>query len=415
MASRTYYASQALGLYPKGFLPTSADWSSGTSYNAGYGAAPLSELQGVQSVGFSSSVEFEQVFELGHLQIFENIEGSPTCEMTIERVLGLGNWTLFQLFTGSSASTASGDETRNYGVNMSNFASDRGCSARLSVHGDGSVMTNQLTAGAAANAIYGFQIDGFTSNYSLSAQTDGAVTESLGIAGVNLTHIPSGSANVDRQVRPAISQPYGTFRRQDCTFSFQELLDGDLNAVKGRKSYKRVQSASINIDVGREDLLEMGRKGPYIRYASFPVEVTCDVEYNVDRGINTGTLGGRFQDGVNNASQQMSAIDSDSNCELNPSEGYVVSIHGGRRYAPAGCDDVNDANPGDGVPAEHGGTMYNFMAAISGAKLQSQSYSGGDTGGGVVTISESYTAFNAARVIGGYTGYIDANGSPSYS
>ena len=88
--------------------------------------------------------------------------------------------------------------------------------------------------------IYGFQIDGFTSNYSISAQTDGAVTESLGIAGVNLTHIPSGSANQARQVRIGTSSPKGTFRRQDCAFSFQELLGGVLNTTKGKKTYNRV-------------------------------------------------------------------------------------------------------------------------------------------------------------------------------
>ncbi len=415
MASRTYYASQAVGLYPKGFLGISQDWSDFGAYSAGYGSANMETLSGVQSVGFSSSVEFEQVFELGHLQIFENIEGSPTCEMTIERILGLGVTSLFQKFIGSTETSPTTAETRNYGVNMSNFASDRGCSARLSVHGDGNVMTSTSTLGG--NMIYGFQIDGFTSNYSISAQTDGAVTESLGIAGVNLTHIPSGAANFDKQVTLTTSSPKGTFRRQDCSFSFQELKNGALNvdAGKGVKYYNRVQSASINIDVGREDLLEMGRKGPYIRYASFPVEVTCDVEYNVDRGVNTDpAVGGRFQDGVSNAKQQMTTIDSDSNCQLNPTEGYVVSVYGNRRHAPTGCDDVNDVTPGDGKPNEYGGTMYYFMAAISGAKLQSQSWSGGDTGGGVVTISESYTAFNAARIVAGHKNNMGTNGLPTY-
>ena len=380
MASRTYYASQALGLYPNGFLPTTQDFVDQQDYNAGYGNAKMEILSGVQSVGFSSSVEFEQVFELGHLQIFENIEGSPSCEMTIERILGLGTSSLFEMFCTS--------ETRNYGINMSNFASDRGCSARLSVQADGSVMTNTATL-TTGDKLYGFQIDGFTSNYSISAQTDGAVTESLGIAGVNLSLIPSGTSGKSRQVKPATSTPLGTFRRQDCNFQFTSLANGEMSG--GTTSYARVQSASINIDVGREDLLEMGRKGPYIRYASFPVEVTCDVEYNVDRGVDT-INGGRFQQG-----QQMASIDSDSNCDLNPSEGYVVEIKGSRKYSATG--DLGCTNG-----SESGGTQYNFLAAISGAKLQSQSWSGGDTGGGVVTISESYTSFNAARVIAGYAG-----------
>jgi hypothetical protein len=385
MASRTYYASQAVGLYPKGFLPTTTAF--GGTYNAGYGSEYMYILSGVQSVGFSSSVEFEQVFELGHLQIFENIEGSPTCEMTIERILGLGVTSLYERFCTS--------ETRDYGINMSNFASDRGCSARLSVQADGAVMTNTGSAGntTTANKLYGFQLDGFTSNYSISAQTDGAVTESLGIAGVNLTLIPSGATDKTLHVRPTTSNPYGTFRRQDCSFQFTKIINSTMSGTTTQ--YSRVQSASINIDVGREDLLELGRKGPYIRYASFPVEVTCDVEYNVDRGIDVASdPEPRFQ----NTTQQMVEIDSDSNCQLNPTEGYLVEVKGSRRHstsASLGCSDSG---------YETGGTQYNFLAAISGAKLQSQSWSGGDTGGGVVTISESYTAFNAARVIAGYTG-----------
>jgi len=388
MASRTYYASQALGIYTGGFLPSGVAWD-GAVYNAGHGNYSKVTLNGVQSVGFSSSVEFEQIFELGHLQIFENIEGSPTCEMTIERALPVNSNSMFEMF-----GTPAGD-FKNYSVNLGNFASDKGMTARLSVQSDGDVMTNTSTNNSTSNFLYGFQINGFTSNYSISAQTDGAVTESLGIAGVDLIVMPSGSSTKDQMVKRGTADAVGVFRRQDLDINKQYLAGGAL--VAPVHYYGRVQSASISVDVGREDLLEMGRKGPYIRYASFPVEVTMDVEYNVDTGKDS-IKGGNFQDGLSTENghgyQKMSPINSDSNCAI--SSESVISINGSRRIgtssAPLTCNATG---------AEEGGVLYAMFAAVSGAKMQSQSWSGGDTGGGVVTISESYTSFNALRVHSG--------------
>ena len=390
MASRTYYASQAIGIYTGGFLPSGTTWD-GSTYNAGHGAYYKNTLDGVQSVGFSSSVEFEQIFELGHLQIFENIEGSPTCEMTIERALPVNSSSMFEMFG------TPGGNYKNYSVNLGNFASDKGMTARLTVQSDGDVMTNTSTSSTlTSNFLYGFQINGFTSSYSISAQTDGAVTESLGIAGVDLIVMPSGSSNKTRMVRRGTANPKGVFRRQDLGINKQDLAGGALTGTVF--SYGRVQSASISVDVGREDLLEMGRKGPYIRYASFPVEVTMDVEYNVDTGKDS-VNGGNFQDGTSNSPghgyQKMSSINSDSNCAVSTES--VISINGSRRIGTAAAPLTCNHSTGN----EGGGVKYCMFAAISGAKMQSQSWSGGDTGGGVVTISESYTSFNALRVHSG--------------
>jgi hypothetical protein len=263
--------------------------------------------------------------------------------------------------------------------------------------------TQTSTADGKDNFLYGFQINGFTSSYSISAQTDGAVTESLGIAGIDLIVIPSGAASKDAMVRPGPSVGLGVFRRQDCSITKTNLVNGALGTTVSK--YNRLQSASINVDIGREDLLEMGRKGPYIRYASFPVEVTCDLEYNIDTGKD-GVNGGNFQDGKGSedghGEQGMLGIDSDSNCGV--SDSSVIAINGSRRVQTGPSDFLTCTN---GV--EGGGVLHAMFAAVSGAKLQSQSWSGGDTGGGVVTVSESYTSFNALRVHSGMSASITAN------
>jgi len=42
---------------------------------------------GVQSVGITTTFNLEQVFELGQLAIYENIEGTPDIEVTLSKVL----------------------------------------------------------------------------------------------------------------------------------------------------------------------------------------------------------------------------------------------------------------------------------------------------------------------------------------
>ena len=50
------------------------------------------------------------------------------------------------------------------------------------------------------------------------------------------------------------------------------FTDGD------NKPTAHVQNISISTDFSREDILELGRKGPYYRAPNFPIEVTCDIE-----------------------------------------------------------------------------------------------------------------------------------------
>jgi len=44
-------------------------------------------VHGLQSVGITTNFNLEQAFELGQIQIYENIEGLPDVEVTLEKVL----------------------------------------------------------------------------------------------------------------------------------------------------------------------------------------------------------------------------------------------------------------------------------------------------------------------------------------
>jgi hypothetical protein len=45
-----------------------------------------------------------------------------------------------------------------------------------------------------------------------------------------------------------------------------------------------VQSIRVTVNLGRDELHELGRKGPYWRYVNFPVEVRTDIEIMATRG-----------------------------------------------------------------------------------------------------------------------------------
>ena len=68
--NRIFYACQAVGFK-----------------NMGHAAAQYEIAKGVQSVGITTNFNLEQAFELGQIQIYENIEGTPDVEVTMEKVI----------------------------------------------------------------------------------------------------------------------------------------------------------------------------------------------------------------------------------------------------------------------------------------------------------------------------------------
>ena len=112
-----------------------------------------------------------------------------------------------------------------------------------------------------------------------------------------------------------------------------------------------IQSISVSTDFGQEQIQELGRFGPYHRYASFPIEVSCDFEVIATKGDLISVSG----DAPNLSNQAIVVQDT---------AGTLI--------------DLGNKN-----------------------KLSSVSYSGGDTGGGNANITYSYSNFNTLTVDGG--------------
>ena len=72
----------------------------------------------------------------------------------------------------------------------------------------------------------------------------------------------------------------GVVRRNDVDLSASTLpniVKEQAGDKSGDNNY-HIQSISVSTDMSQENILELGRFGPYHRFASFPIEVTCEFE-----------------------------------------------------------------------------------------------------------------------------------------
>lgn len=200
---------------------------------------------GFQSVGVNGTVDFEQIFELGRLDIYQNLEGVPSVEITLERLLTKSEQSIWEAVCGNSVTDAANARPN---LNMV-VADDATFSAKAFVQCTGL----------------------YVSNYTVNFQIDGPMTESITLVGNDLSWnegtgvtIQNGSTGnsyiTDADAAGAI------IRRQDVTGS----SPGGIS---------RLQSVSMSVDFSREDLFELGKKSPYYRAAGFPVETSAEFEY----------------------------------------------------------------------------------------------------------------------------------------
>lgn len=329
---RIFYACQAVAIAPQGTTTITASHI----------------VRGVQSVGMSSTFTLDQVFELGQIEIYENIEEVADIEVTLEKVID-GERLIFDLATNGACKTDL--------VAASKVRSD----VHVAIYDDGQ---SQAT-GTPRNVCYnsGMYVSSVSYNYS----TDGSATESVTLVGndrfwnnVDANVISSTPTAIYGSVATAFgsdSPVSGVVRRADVDivnsvipFEAAQQRDSD-DATTGSSDGMRIQSIAISADFGQENIQELGRFGPYTRYATFPLEVSCDIE-------------------------------------VIARQGDLVSVSGN-------AENLSDRNI---LIQDSAGTVLNLG---SKNKLASVSYTGGDTGGGNATVSYSYTNFNSLTVNGG--------------
>jgi hypothetical protein len=341
--NRVFYGSQVAQLKPA---------TTGNEYGSWY--QPL----GVQSVGFTSTFNTEQTFQLGAIDIYAIAENVPDVEATISKALD-GTCPLYLMCMGGQAGVAGANlsaftdtEMRNKGLGA---LANNTVSFRLGIYND----TASNVAGETNDWVLSSNM--YLSSLSYTFPVDGNATEEITLVGNNKRWAHNN--NYSAMVAVAPTGEYATAkklaRRQyiDIKNSTMPTGSGGLPTGLASNIDLHLQNVSINADLGREQINELGAFAPYHRYATFPVEVTSEFEM-------IGTEG-----------DYISAND------------FLFSSGCGVRYT-----NINNFPILLKVCGSGNGTLDIFLG--SGNQLTSVNYSGGDTGGGNVSITYSFRNYN---------------------
>lgn len=281
-------------------------------------------VQGAQSVSVNTNFDLEQVFQLGRLAIYENLQNDPDVEVTINKVLD-GNGLIWDLAatTGSSIIENANDTT----------------TIVLAVGDD----AQAALVSAAAITMTGMYVNSV--NYTLPV--DGIFTEEVSFIGSHKSLTGSVTA-------PAAVTAPAVRRRQNLSSS--STLPSEVNG-------KNISNITISADFGREKLYKLGQFSPFHRFVNFPLEVTVTFDV-IAKSTDSGV------------------------------DGVAASLVTGNCAGPSYTEQPIDIYICD----HNGNTDYQFDLG-SKCVLSSVAYSGGDTGGGNVTITYTYTTYNDLDII----------------
>ena len=269
--NRVFYACEAVGIAPDFGGPDAAV-----------------EIRGLQSVGINTTFNLTQVFEIGMLGLYQNIEGVADVEVTLEKVID-GHPLIYLLATGGGSG----------GTLISRSAVK--CLVYMGIYpdtsdtalGNSSVTGGTCTVSGAfvSQVSYKIGIDGnatesvtLVANEKAWSSTAYSVGGSFAAGGLTATGVPLAASGVAQRQHLVMGSSASFFPN-----SIQGI-SSKANAITATGNAVAFQSASVSCAMGREQILELGRKTPYFRFVKFPVEVTTDFEVIAKTGdsVNVG-------------------------------------------------------------------------------------------------------------------------------
>jgi hypothetical protein len=331
--NRIYWACQGVGIAPEN-------------------SVAFLGVHGVQSVGITTTFNLEQVFEIGQLAIYENIENIPDIEVTMEKVLD-GHPLIYHLATqGAPSTTLAG-------------RSNAKCNVALNIYND----TFEAASGTPVTEVVMSGM--YVSSVSYSIPVEGNCTESVTLVGNDKVWRKNNFLLLGDSILsnlPTLDEPFGIAvsggvqRRENVIFDtdsangytklpseIEGISSSGTNDAIGGVYQAHIQNLSVNVDLGREALYELGTRAPYFRYVNFPVEVTTEIEITSSEGDQISAT----EDGV--------------------------------------LGDGNNLSDHDIIIVLQDSTKINLGGKN---KLANVTYGGGDAGGGNATVTYTYTTFN---------------------
>lgn len=318
--NRIFYACQSVQLRgPSGTTVTNPSYDT---------------IMGLQSVGMNTNFNLEPIYQLGQLDLYDNYEEIPEVEITLNKVLD-SSATIYSMAMGTGS--------------LVTLANNR-CGVRLLLYPD----TN--TSATGVPVAYVTCEPSYVSSVSYTFPTEGNATEEITIVS-NDKEWAASVVSTGTQPEHTVPGGLGIVRRglvskANCVFPTGSAGDMSVQSVSGgMPAGVTISSIKVSMNLGREQIRELGSRTPIVRYVKFPVEVTCEIE----TVANTGDMVG---------------VNGSSNTSCNNPKALT-----NKAIKIALCD----------------GTTIDLG---SKCKLTSVNYAGGDTGGGNATITYSYQTFN---------------------
>jgi len=325
---RTFYACQAVAVAP--LIPT----SSGT-FNGNVPSGEYKYIHGVQSVGLNSSFDFENIFELGQLEIYDAVLNIPQIEITIEKVLD-GYRTVFgYVASGQPLATAS-KHRANVKFGIYGDEQNAGYPTTGVMAGSGNLLGTITCTGMYIN------------NVTYTFPVDGNCTESVTLVGNHKLWTSGGTSGI---VIPASITNGSGIPDDEPQFDTGRLIRRQDVVYTGPGSEK-AQSVTCTLSLNREDVFEFGRRIPYAKIATYPIEATTEVQSLATDESNFDTTS--F---------------TEATVEI-PVQNQTITVTAGPLTVNMGAK--------------------NFLTAIN--------HTGGDAGGGNATVTRNFTAYNTFTI-----------------
>lgn len=349
--SRIYYASQTAQLRPQIATPTQHS----DIFDGWY--QPL----GLQSVSMTTNFALEPAFQLGTVELYDNVESIPEVEVTLNRVIDTTAPLYLMCMGGKNG--VDGAENKQ----LVSLANNR-VNFRLGIYES----ANQFVSNTASQYVVCSGM--YLSSFNYTIPIEGNATEEVTLVGNHKiwntgSFLGDSNFSVGNIFNPSTivgaitpTTASGILRKQyvDIVSSTLPIGPSGIRQPGGDK-LPHFQNITISASLGRESINQLGRFAPYCRYTNFPIEVTSEFEVMSTDGDGVDAddfLGQSFCNGPK------------SNLKQHPIRVVI-------------CD-------GDYT------TASNSMALDLGNKntLTSINQTGGDTGGGNVMVTYSFRNFN---------------------
>ena len=263
---------------------------------------------GAQELGINLSFSLSQVFEMGQLAIYENVEDLPNVEATASKILD-GYSPLYLLSTTAATTpTLTGRSTARCSIQMGLWEDTVAAAT-----GSDPPVRQVLISGAYINSVsYNFPVDDnfnesvtWVANDLFWSNSSGAPAQAsfpnldTTFLGGDTPLSANGSGGINRRENiifgpaPTLAlesglDRNGISRAANCTvlpLDIPGISSSGINLLNSDGFYTaNVQSISVSVDFGREDILQLGSRGPFFKFLQTPTEVTTSIDVHAVSG-----------------------------------------------------------------------------------------------------------------------------------